>query len=637
VSPFRIDDLSAAEQAVWSAFPTGAAVDLRTGDPDADDPAGGHVWSDARVVRAEVIAALLLGVQPVEAGHIPVVSLKGARISGRLVLAFARIDTTLLLQDCYFEQRPDLYFAALGFMSMQQSIVPGLVGSNLRVDGHLRMTGCSFTGEVALRGAKIAGGLLLDGAQMRPAGGFALDADRVEVAGDVLLDGGFSAQGEVRLSNARLGGSLALADAEISARERPALSADNVRIEGSIHAYRAQIEGQIRLQHASLKGGLFLSGARLSNPDGPAILGARLDAEEGLFLDHLSCDGEVQLSHARIGRTLTLADAELNGGRSGRALTVAGASVEGPLDGRGLTARGTLSLSGAHIAGDVALQRASLENAGGNALDGSGIQVGAAIDASEGFSARGTVNLINARIGSYLSFSDAVLRQPEGEALLCWRADMPELVLRPKEVEGVVNLQHARISILRDHQERWPGQLQLDGLTYTVLDPQLPARDRLDWLARDPRGHLASPYEQLAAVYRSQGRDADARTVQLARYRRKRPALAWYARWWGWLQDITVGYGYRPARAALWLLALLALGTAIFSAHPPPAFPGTSPPPFSPLIYTLNLIIPVVDFGQAHAFNPHGFEQWLSYVLIAAGWTLATTAATGVIRALRRD
>ena len=589
------------------------------------------------MVRAEVLAALLLGVQPVEAGHIPVVSLKGARISGRLILAFAQVHATLLLQECYFEERPDLYFAAVAFISIRRSIMPGLVGSNLRVDGHLRMTGCSFTGEVTLRGAKIAGGLLLDGAQMRPAGGFALDADRVEVAGDVLLDSGFSARGEVRLSNARLGGSLALAEADMSAPERPALSADNIRIDGSIHAYRAKIDGQIRLQHASLKGGLFLSGARLSNPGGAVILGARLDAEEGLFLDHLTCDGEVQLSHARIGRTLTLADADLSGGSSGQALTASGASVEGPLDGRGLTARGTLNLSGARIAGDVVLQRASLENAGGNAIDASGIQAGAAIDASEGFNARGTINLINARIGSYLSFSDAMLRHPQGEALRCWRADMPELVLRAKAVEGIVNLQHAKISILRDDEKRWPGQLQLDGLTYSALDPQLPARDRLDWLARDPRGHLVSPYEQLAAVYRSQGRDADARTVQLAKYRRRRPALGWYARWWGWLQDVTVGYGYRPARAALWLLALLAIGTAIFSVHPPPAFPGTRPPPFSPLIYTLNLIIPVVDFGQAHAFNPQGFEQWLSYVLIVAGWTLATTAATAVIRVLRRD
>jgi hypothetical protein len=40
---------------------------------------------------------------------------------------------------------------------------------------------------------------------MRPVEGFALDADRVEVAGDVLLDSEFSAQGEARLSNRATG------------------------------------------------------------------------------------------------------------------------------------------------------------------------------------------------------------------------------------------------------------------------------------------------------------------------------------------------------------------------------------------------------------------------------------------------
>jgi hypothetical protein len=29
--------------------------------------------------------------------------------------------------------------------------------------------------------------------------------------------------------------------------------------------------------------------------------------------------------------------------------------------------------------------------------------------------------------------------------------------------------------------------------------------------------------------------------------------MSWYARLWGRLQDITVGYGYRPLRAGGWL------------------------------------------------------------------------------------
>jgi hypothetical protein len=637
VSSYGIDDLSVPEKALWLAFPQGAEVDLRAGDPGADDPGGGHAWGEARVIRAGVIAALLLGAQPAEPGCIPVISLRGARIPGRLRLAFAEVRATLILRDCYFEERPDLYFTSLGYTSLRGSVIPGMVASNLQVSGHLRLTGSFFDGEVSLRGAKVTGGLLLDGARMRNPGGWSLDAERLQVGGDVNMNDGFSSEGEVRLYGARIGGSLALSGARLSNPSGLALSADNIRAEGSIRAPRAQVSGQVLLRHAALKGGLILSGAHLANRDAPALLGARLDADEGLFLDRLTCAGEVDFSHARIGRNVILAGADLDGA-GGPAITATGITVEGPVDARDLKARGTVSLPDAEIAGPLRLQGACLENPGATALDVGGIRAGAAIDASGGFTARGTVNLTSARVASCLSLAGAVLEQPGGEALLCWRADAPELVLRPARVQGTVNLQHATVTILRDDEhQNWPDKLQLDGLTYAILEPRLPARDRLPWLARDPAGHQASPYEQLAAVYRSQGRDADARAVQLARQRRGRPALAWYARAWSYLQDITVGYGYRPGRAALWLLALLATGTAVFAAHPPPPFPGTSPPPFSPLIYTLNLIIPVIDFGQARAFNPHGIEQWLSYALIIAGWTLATTAATGIIRVLRRD
>jgi len=32
-----------------------------------------------------------------------------------------------------------------------------------------------------------------------------------------------------------------------------------------------------------------------------------------------------------------------------------------------------------------------------------------------------------------------------------------------------------------------------------------------------------------------------------------------------------------------------------------------------------------------------GFEQWLSYLLVAAGWLLASTIATAIARVVRRQ
>ena len=54
------------------------------------------------------------------------------------------------------------------------------------------------------------------------------------------------------------------------------------------------------------------------------------------------------------------------------------------------------------------------------------------------------------------------------------------------------------------------------------------------------------------------------------------------------------------------------------------------------MIYTLDLLLPVVDLGQKHAYNPVGIEQWLSYLLIAVGWILASTIAAGVARIIAR-
>ena len=86
----------------------------------------------------------------------------------------------------------------------------------------------------------------------------------------------------------------------------------------------------------------------------------------------------------------------------------------------------------------------------------------------------------------------------------------------------------------------------------------------------------------------------------------------------------------------LWLAALLCIGSIIYAVSPPPALTPASAPHFNPVAYTLDLLLPVVNLGQKYAFNPGGLEQWLSYLLITAGWILATTIAAGVARVLTR-
>jgi hypothetical protein len=85
-----------------------------------------------------------------------------------------------------------------------------------------------------------------------------------------------------------------------------------------------------------------------------------------------------------------------------------------------------------------------------------------------------------------------------------------------------------------------------------------------------------------------------------------------------------------------WLALLLVVGSIVFSLAPPPVLQAGDAPHYNGFVYALDLMLPVVSLGQKYAFNPSGAEQWLSYLLMAAGWTLATTVAAGVARVLRR-
>ncbi|MFH8340670.1 membrane-associated oxidoreductase [Streptomyces sp. AM6-12] len=381
---------------------------------------------------------------------------------------------------------------------------------------------------------------------------------------------------------------LALSDSVL-----PGLRAGALRSEGVVRLTCCRFSGPVRLQGARLAGALFVNGARFGTPDE--------EPEEPVL----------QLNHAEVATDVWA---------------------------RRLVAYGEVRLNGAVVGGQVRLDDAVLDTPGGTALHAEVLSVGTDLHAMR-LRARGRVNLGGARIPRQLNLAYARLSNPGGHALRASSGVIGELWLREAApIEGTVNLRRAQLDLLHVPPEVWPEQVQLDGLAYRVLAPHLPAGQRLPLLEREPDGgYLPQPYEQLTAAYRAVGDDAAARTVQLAKLRRHRRTLPGYARLWGYLQDAAVGYGFRPMRAAFWLLLLLCTGTLVFALHHPPALKPSEAPAFNPLFYTLDLLLPIIDFGQEGAYAPRGGFQWLSYVLIALGWVLATTIAAGVTRSLNRQ
>ncbi|HEU5157523.1 MAG TPA: hypothetical protein VFU43_11045 [Streptosporangiaceae bacterium] len=696
------DDLSEAERSLWQAFPRGAWVDLRTGDPGADDLAKADAWGEERSVRAEVIAALLLGAGTAEPGYRPALRLRGARITGRLDLMGATVEHPLVCEHCRFDEPLRFVESVTRTVRIVASVLPAFNGARMRTEGIINFRDCEVEAGVRLDRAKIVGEVTFWGASLGPdADGVALAADGMAVEGPVQCSAGFAARGSVLLHGSRVEGELNFTDATLVNPGGTALGANRLVVSGPLRADNLVTEGETRLINADIAGDLLLNGARLRDPGGFALSCGGMVIHGGVWCGKgFAAEGEMRFIGAQLRATLSLRGAELSN-PGGDALKLDRASL-GELHGAGLTVRGgQVSLIGTNVTGHLNLERARLGADGDHDSKGEGEREGDCVDDEtaiwlEGVTIGGILRLtwlrtvgevrirgcvihgrvllmhswlegtdevalrftrnevdtdvvcddlvtigearfVDSRIGRHLDLDQVCLVNPGGVALDARMVRATEMSLLPGQpIQGLVILEHARIGLLRDDPAAWPAQMRLDGLMYESLQPALPARRRLDWLARDAHGYQPQPYEQLAAHYTRTGQPVEARRVLYAREHRQRQTKPFLGRLWGVLQDVTVAYGYQPWRPLMWLALLLAVGTVTYGISPPSALTDGDAPHFNPMIYTLDLLLPIVDLGQEHAFNPAGAAQWFSYFLIAAGWILATTIAAGVARTLSR-
>ena len=108
--------------------------------------------------------------------------------------------------------------------------------------------------------------------------------------------------------------------------------------------------------------------------------------------------------------------------------------------------------------------------------------------------------------------------------------------------------------------------LDLDGLSY----PGVPITDdTTDWLPlirRGTRTYAGQPYQQLAMGHRGLGHDREARVALMSQRRdqvERRVVTGKAERAWVRMTGITLGYGYQPWRALLFLLAIAAVAVLL--------------------------------------------------------------------------
>jgi len=223
--------------------------------------------------------------------------------------------------------------------------------------------------------------------------------------------------------------------------------------------------------------------------------------------------------------------------------------------------------------------------------------------------------------------------------------------LRRVRVGGTLYFDPGQLTHTADPHRR----IVVDGLTYAGVPELVSVGDWLRLLRDGTPSYAAQPYQQLAAGCRAQGHERQAREIliaqrrdQLARTRTSRPE-----RFWGRVTKITLGYGYQPWRALLFLAGAVALScllAVILGAHGALAQTSSTAAPGRPCTVIqqvsvgLDLNLPVggilartdCDLARDPASATAAWLTAASWVLRLLAWAFAALFIAGFTGAVRK-
>jgi hypothetical protein len=223
-----------------------------------------------------------------------------------------------------------------------------------------------------------------------------------------------------------------------------------------------------------------------------------------------------------------------------------------------------------------------------------------------------------------------------------------------------INLSEASIGTIKADITSWPsqGHVLLEGIRFNAVDGDLvDFRQGIVWLTSampiDTHEQSASygfnvgldrpSYDQLAKTYEAGGRPLDAARVKIEKYSeiRRDAQFPWFVL--GWLFWITIGYGYAPFLALVYLILFLLAGYLLFRRadtkglvlpteqkafdhaishnYRPPSYYRS----FNALLYSLEALVPFLTFHQYDTWYPSGpWRRRYLWVHMIFGWILVT-------------
>lgn len=316
----------------------------------------------------------------------------------------------------------------------------------------------------------------------------------------------------------------------------------------------------------------------------------------------------------------------------------------------GLTVDHDLRLSGARLASDDL------------SFDGQRMRIGGSVYLDEGFHAHGEVALNGTRIAGVLMCRDARIESTlhlvdvqVGDAIFLshgfhaiGNGHHAAVRMRGARVDGQLILREGRFGSLDLRHVRVgkdllmpfdgiEGAVQLEGLVYEGLPRDATVDEWLSLLSSRTPYYSTQPYTQLAAAHQAAGNERDVRRIRVAQQRdlRLRGRLSRWGRIWHLVRGMTVGHGYRPALALVWLAGVLAVSVGVVLVSG-----AVRCSVVEQVGYALNVATPLVKVDAARCSVDTGSgagqfvlaSTWLLQILAWAFATLFVAGFTGLVR-----
>ena len=469
----------------------------------------------------------------------------------------------------------------------------------------------------------------------------------VEVIG-ASIDGpldffGCSIEREMRLINCELPYALTLRRAQtrtisLQGCRCQDIKADGVEIRGNLYLNNITVKGLVQLHRAKVEGDFVCSGGQFggTGQDGNALACDGAWIGGSVFLsNNFTSRGAVRMIGVKIEEQFDCSGGHFEGAdNGGNALLCDHANISGSVYlGNGFVAKGAVRFPVAFIAGDIVCRNGTLSIAEVVADNNYGVKQKTATDL-------------------FLSRALVLSRSTVGGTLwLLWRSS--EMTFH-----GGVDLTGARIGRIVDAvkpntkpRESDPSPigagdnptfLMLDGLLYDRFGEQtdLSADARIAFMRLQQDGDLKEnfkpqPWMQMVKVLRESGHTDAAREVAIAyeEQRRKGGQFRWLGSIFHRIYGALVGYGHRPVRLARIALAVWLVCSAIFATAADFGVMAPTNPriyednnysscrpesdgnwttcktpyeytTFNSWIYSLDLILPIIDLQQEHDWSP---------------------------------